>query len=208
MTAQCLLVDSNAYLRLARNLPKFFGGHPGYDLRCLPALEYELGGNRLRSKFIWAGREPHTALRKKWSLPVTAAQTLAIRKSGATVLEFAESALDEQIPHRRKYKADGSAMDFLSPADLTLLCHAVHFEHGLLTDELPLTIVAREYDVPVVTSLGLLRVYLDAGLVTLAEIEVIVQAWQADDDVPNNAWKTDYKKLFKKAPPGAPLTKS
>lgn len=208
MTAQCLLVDSNVYLRLGRHLPKFFGGHPNYDLRCLAALEYELGGSRLRSKFLWVGREPHTALRKKWALPVTAAQKVAIRESGATVLEFAESTLDERIPHRRKHKGDGSAMDFLSPADLALLCHAIHFEHGLLTDELPLSIVAKEYDVPVVTSLGLLRIHLDAGLITLPEIEAIVQAWQADDDVPNNAWKADYKKFFKKAPPGAPLAKS
>jgi hypothetical protein len=205
---QCLLVDSNAYLRLACHVPNFFGGHPDYELHTLPALNNELDGRRLRSKFIWAGRDPHPALRKKWLLAVKPSQVKQINASKSTVLEFAEETLAAKLPHRRKYDADGYELNFLSPADLTLLCHALHFEHGILTDEYPLTLVAQEYEVPVVTSLELLRAYLDQDLIDMDKVEATVLFWQSNLDVPRTNWTADYKRLFKKKPPTAPRATS
>lgn len=201
---QWLLVDSNVYLRLANHVPQFFGGHPDYELRTVAGVDSEFRSRRLRSKYAWPDEPPHPANRAQWQLSVATKDAQAIRASQATVLEFAEATLAELLPQRKKYNPQGAPLPFLSPIDLRLLCHGIHFDHGLLTDELPLTKVAKVYGVPVVNSLQLLRYFLGQKIVDMRKVEAIVQFWQYDDDVPHKKWAVDYKKLFKKDPPPHP----
>lgn len=205
MTVQVLLVDSNVYLRLARHIPQFFQGTPDYALRTVAEADNELRSPRIRGRFAWTRDDPYPAERLKWRLPVTKAQALAIAASKATVLEFAEATLAEALPNRKKFSNAGAAMPYLSPVDLELLCHAIHFQHGLLTDEAPLKRISKEYDVPVITSLQLLRYFMGQKVVDMKQVEAIVQFWMYDKDVPHKDWTADYKKLFKKPPPSPVL---
>jgi hypothetical protein len=201
MTPALLLVDSNVYLRLACHVPQFFGGHPHYDLRTVAGVDDEFRSRRLRSKFLWPSLAPYPAQRLQWQLKVSKAQASSIKASRPTVREFAEDLLAEAMPRRQKLDGSGTPLPFLSPVDLSLLCHAVEFECGLLTDELPLTKVCIGLEIPTRTSMSLLRYFLDQGIVDMLKIEAVVLFWQQDDDVPNRRWTRDYESLFGRQPP-------
>lgn len=202
MTAQFLLVDTCAYLRLASHVhPNFWGGHPQYELRSIAETDPEFSGKRLRSKKVWPNRDPHPALRKKWQLKVTRPQLNEIIASEPQVLEFAEAALEEQIAHRRKFDGAGEAIEFLSPTDLRLLSTAYYFGHGVLTDDYALKLAAREFDLAVVTSLQMLKYLFDLKFVDSAKVDNIMQQWHAGDDLPHLGWVSEFKDFFKRAAP-------
>lgn len=202
MTAQFLLVDTCAYLRLASHVhPNFWGGHAKYELRSIAETDPEFSGKRLRSKKVWPNRDPHPALRKKWQLKVTRPQLNDIIASEPQVLEFAEAALEEQIAHRRKFDDDGEAVEFLSPIDLRILATAYYFGHGVLTDDLALKLAAREFDLAVVTSLQMLRYFFDLKFVDASKVDNIMQQWHAGGDLPHAGWASEFKDFFKRAAP-------
>lgn len=196
-----LLVDSNSYFRLARHVPSLLGDYTDYQLRMLEGVDHEFRSRRLRTKFTWPYEPPHPEERQKWKLSVTPAQAKKVKVSAPIVKEFAEAALANKLPGRRKLGNDGAYLPFLSPVDLRLLCHAIECGCGVLTDERPLTVACKSHDVPAVSSLQMLRYLVGQKVVTMANVEAIVQYWQYDQDVPHREWAREYERRFKKAPP-------
>jgi hypothetical protein len=202
MTAKFLIVDSCAYLRLAASVhPNFWGGHPHYELRSIAETDPELAGTRLRRKFLWLNRDPHPSLRKKWQLKTTKQELLDIEDSKEFLLEHSEEFLEGEISSRRKYDRDGEELPFLSVPDLAVLAVAYHFQYGILTDELALTLVAKDLGLPTMSSLKMLKYFLDQGFVNDAKVDAIMQQWSNAIDLPHTGWAGEFKKVFKRPAP-------
>lgn len=202
MKKAILIVDSNSYLRLARHVPSLLGDHGDYALRVIADFDKEyLLNTRLRTQFTWTNEPPHPDEREKWTLEVTKLQVKEIRESFATTRDFAEASVAEKFAYKRKDSTDGTPLPILSRRDVSLLCHALALEAGILTDEGPLTLAAKDLDVPVVSSLEILRHLKGLKVVDKAKVEAIVRFWQYDKDTPSKTWIADYTRLFKIAPP-------
>lgn len=198
---QHLVVDSCAYLRLATHVhPHFWGGHPDYELWAIAETNPELSGKRLLSKFVWLNRDPHPSNRAKRQLKMSKADAKAIEESKEHVLDHAEAILQEVIPHARVDR-DGNPLPHLSPADLSVLCTALHFNYGVLTDEFALSKVARTLGLPVMSSLKMLRYFLSIQVVDDAKVDVIIQRWHEAEDLPNSQWAKEFRSIFKRSPP-------
>ena len=85
-----ILVDTNAYLRLARTIrPLLFVpfGDNEYCLYILPELNAELAGRKLQSKFPWVDEDQFTENRKHFPL-VGKKQTKSIQQAFEYVWDY------------------------------------------------------------------------------------------------------------------------
>jgi hypothetical protein len=199
---QFLIVDSCAYLRLAVHVhPNFWGGHPDYELRSIAATDPELAGTRLLKKFLWLGRDPHPSQRKKWQLKIAKHDLSAIEDSKDFLLEHSEELLEASIANRRKFGRNGEAVPFLSVADLAVLAVAYHHAYGVLTDELALTLVAKDLKLPTMSSLGMLKYFRNQGFVDDGKVDAIMQRWSTSNDLPHTGWAREFKQVFGRTAP-------
>ena len=128
------------------------------------------------------------------------ADVTAIRESKEHVLDHSEGILQDILPHARVGR-DGNALPHLSPTDLAVLCTALHFKYGILTDEFALSKVARTLGLPVMSSLKMLRYFLSLGVVDDTKVDAIMQRWHDADDLPNSQWAKEFRSVFKRSPP-------
>lgn len=182
-----ILLDSNAYFRLAKEIhPLLFQefGREAYCLYVLKDLQAEYDrSRRLQTKFPWVDDPEYRANRCK---------PLSLSKRQKTDITIAEGIMWEAVltevpgPNR---------------IDVSNLAHGYVLDIPVVTDDIDMTTLARMFNVPIMSTLQLLKLMLNRGHITIHDIRRIAGFWQWLGDLPGR-FVSEYKKLFKEAPPG------
>jgi hypothetical protein len=181
-----ILLDSNSYFRLAKEIhPLLFKefGEECYCLYVLGDLQEEYDRNRrLQTKFPWVDDPDYRANRSR-PLNVSRKQKSAI----ITAEEFMWETVQAELPGP-------------SRIDVRNLAHAYTLIVPLVTDDIDLKELASLYDVSVMSTLRLLRLMLDCGHIKMDDIRRIAGFWSWLGDRPGG-FSREYRKLFKEKPP-------
>ena len=181
MPQRKLLLDTNAYLRLARSIHPLLFIEFGEDQTCLYLIdefEREFGrSRRLRGKFPWVD-EPEYRDNRQIRLQIGRKQRRAIR----TAVEF----IGEQ--------ADADVLG-VSEVDASVLGHAFVLGLGVVTDDTDMGTLASTFGIECMSSLSLLKLMLDAGHIELAKVRQIAAYWRHERDIPARFGR-DYRRLF------------
>ena len=185
MSQRKLLLDTNAYLRVAQSI------HPllvefGEDQTCLYLIEeFErefARSRRLRSKFPWVD-EPEYRDNRQIRLQIGRKQKRAIQ----TAIEF----IGDQ--------ADADALG-VSAVDVSVLGHASVLEIGVVTDDTDMRALGTAFGIEIMGTLSLLKRMLEAEHIDFAKVRQIAAYWRHERDLPAKFGR-DYRRLFGERPP-------
>ncbi len=165
-----ILLDTNSYLRLAElfhplvltNIP----GNEGGTIWILSELYQELKRSpRLRMQFSWALLPEFVENRKKarWRLPPE------IRAQIDSSYNFA-FRLSQQL-------GNGA-----SPFDIRCLAYGVVLGVRVVTDDRDMLALGGELEVQILSTLGLMELFLRSGLCGIEKIRSTIRYWIAADD--------------------------
>lgn len=180
MAQSKILVDTNAYLRLAKTIhPLLFVpfSENEYCLYIIPELNAELSNHRLLSKFPWTSEEDYQENRKFFPT-LSKDQQKAIENTFDYLWDYAKS------------EALGT-----SKVDVKYIAYAIELQIPIVTDDQDMTALAKVYEVTVMPTLQLLKIMYDAGHTNLQTINGLVEYWRYTSDNPANLDR-DYKKYF------------
>jgi len=180
MAQSKILVDTNAYLRLAQTInPLLFKpfGEKQYCLYVIPELNSELGGRRLISKFPWVDEAEYVQNRKHFPT-VGRKERRAINQN----FEFIWGHVQTELPGPSK-------------VDALYIAYALELKVPVVTDDQDMTELAVLFEVEVLSTLEVLKIMLDNDHVNMNTIEAIVDFWRHMSDWPANMEK-DYTRLF------------
>ena len=175
-----ILVDTNAYLRLAKTIrPLLFApfGDDEYCLYVLPELNRELEGRRLQSKFHWIDEDEFAENRQHFP-SISRKQKKAIRQSFEYIWDHVQTALPGP-----------------SRVDARYIAYALELDVPVVTDDQDMTELASAFDVQVMATLELLKIMLDSGHIDIKIINGLCDYWRYISDLPAN-FHSDYRRLF------------
>ena len=175
-----ILVDTNAYLRLAKTVrPLLFSsfGEKKYCLYIIPELNDELSNRRLNSKFPWVNEEEY-AENRKHSPMISKKQRKSIQDSFDHVWDLVQT------------ECPGP-----SRVDALYIAYAIELGVPVVTDDQDMTALAEAFDVEIMPTLSMLKIMLDCGHVDMKIIDAMVAYWRYMGDRPANLEK-DYVRLF------------
>ncbi len=182
MSHSKILVDTNAYLRLAKTIrPLLFVpfGENEYCLYILPELNEELKGRKLKSKFQWVEEQEYVENRNHFP-SVSRKQVQSIRQTFTYIWDHVQTELPGP-----------------SRVDALYIAYALELGVPLVTDDRDMTELASVFDVQVMPTLELLKVMQDCGHVDMKTIDGLCEYWRYIADLPAN-FAVDYKRLFSK----------
>lgn len=175
-----ILVDTNAYIRLARTIrPLLFVpfGDGEYCLYILPELNQELTNRKLQSKFHWIEDEEFVENRKHF--PSLGKKQL---KSIQQTFEYLWDHVQTELPGPSK-------------VDALYIAYALELGIPVVTDDQDMTELAETFEAQVIPTLELLKVMLDCGHTDMKTINGLCDYWRYIADLPAN-FNTDYERLF------------
>ena len=181
MPQRKLLLDTNAYLRLARSIHPLLFIEFGEDPTCLYLIEeFErefARSRRLRGKFPWVD-EPEYRDNRDVRLQIGRKQRRTIR----TAVDFI---------------GDQADMDALgvSAVDVSVLAHASVLEIGVVTDDTDMRTLGKSFGIEIMSTLALLKLMLDAGHIDYARVRQIAAYWRHERDIPAKFGRA-YRRLF------------
>lgn len=180
-----LLLDSNSYFRLAKDIhPLLFRefGTERYCLYVLPEVDHEYNRQpRLHTKFPWVN-DPEFRTNRQRSLSISRQQKTAI----ATAWDFMWDHVQTTLPGP-------------SRIDVTILSHGYVLNIPVVTDDVDMRELATVYDVKVLKTLELLKLMLDCRHIDMNDVRRIVGYWSWLGDRPAS-FTADYRELFSGAP--------
>ena len=183
MPKKHILLDSNAYFRLADNLypllSKTFGKSVKYELKILGGTlrEYNYQA-RLQSKFNWVDSNRHKEDRRKNKL-------ILKREMQHTIKTTRDFILAESVSRELS----------CSPFDIEALASALELSIILVTDDEGLFNLSVEYGVQCISTLELLKLMYDEERITMKDIQNTVYMWDYMKDLPRNYYR-DFKSIF------------
>lgn len=185
--SQCrILVDSNAYFRLAQSIRPLLNvefGKKRYCLYVIKELQSEYNRNqRLINAFSWVN-DPEYVENRSHLLKITAKEKREIQRAYDFILDYARNVHPS-----------------VSKVDVRCLAHAEQLHIPVVTDDEEMRTVAREYSITAYKTLELLKIMLDCCYIDIDKIREIASYWSYLNDKPKDFMK-DYKKLFSEAPP-------
>jgi len=182
-----ILLDTNAYIRLARSVHPLLGQEFGGDSRyCLYAIEELIrefnASPRLRTKFAWL---ENSAYRDncKFKLPVSKVDRKSIGQAAGYI----------------DYQARAGRI-FTSKTDNRAIATALVLKIPLVTDDQAMVRLASACGVEVMSTLALVRLMLDTAHIDMDCVRQLADYWVYDNDLPAN-FDSDYRRLFNEAPP-------
>ncbi len=192
MAQERLIVDSNSYFRLAQNI------HP---LLCQPFGKEDLTlyihadlneefrrSPRLKNKFHWVAEKQYADNRSR-SISLSQEQKAEIEATFDYLWEHVKEAF--LSPYGKGP----------SPIDTRIVATALVLGIQVVTDDRDMIELAKEFDVGHISSLGLMKVMMEAGRIDDEKVTQVVEQWMYDNDTPHRDWKKEYKKLFGVAAP-------
>lgn len=178
-----IILDSNAYFRLADNLYPLlaneFGESAKYKLYILSGTDYELKNQpRLLHKFEWLLNEKHINNRKSG--------TIKIRQE-----------IKEKVKNTSDFLLDATRGLELGCSRFDIRCAAVCkvLDIPLVTDDSDLRALLEEFEISAYSTMELLHIMYKENRITCKEVEDTITLWEYFNDFPAG-FHSDYKKLF------------
>ncbi len=189
-----VLLDTNSYLRLAKRIKPLLGiefGQNNYVLTILKEVEDEVHNSpRLRYHFPW------------FDNPDFANERLAnknrLKREEKAQIEAVKSVLHAHVlENSHHYIAQGKTPP--SPTDCFMLAFGQTRPAIVVTDDLGMHLLARDFDLPIWHGHELLKKMLTAKLIENDLIREIYEALDVNSDLPKS-WRdvkhTAFKKIF------------
>ncbi len=185
--SQCrILVDSNAYFRLAKSIHPLLNvvfGDKQYCLYVIKELQVEYNRSfRLKNAFPWVN-DPEYVKNRSHVLEVTKKEKSEIKRAYEFILDYVRYVHPD-----------------VSKVDVRCLAYAEQLSISVVTDDEEMRIVAGAYGITAYKTLELLKLMLDCHYIGIEKIREIAGYWNYLNDMPKD-FKTDYKKLFGEIPP-------
>ncbi len=181
-----ILLDTNTYLRLGNSIRPLLNdpfGENKYSLFIHKELQLELDrSSRIQNKFYWINEEEYVHERKN---------VISSSKK-----EKAE--IDNAYDFIWNYQKDNGYS--ISREDIYCISASYILDVILVSDDIDLIQVAKEFEVIVMSTLELLKLMLENKKLEKTEIPTIISYWKYIDDLPANFQK-DYNKCFNETPP-------
>lgn len=175
-----ILVDTNAYLRLAKTIrPLLFVpfGDNEYCLYILPELNEELASRKLQSKFPWVDEEEFAENRRHFPT-IGRKQKRSIEQTFEYIWDYVQTDLPGP-----------------SRVDAWYIAYALELGVPVVTDDQDMTDLAKAFEAEVMPTLELLKIMLDCGHTDMKTINGLVEYWKYFSDMPAN-FKSDFQRLF------------
>jgi len=182
MAQSKILVDTNAYLRLAKTVhPLLFSpfGDNEYCLYILPELNQELTSYRLINKFQWIEEDEFVENRNHFP----------------TIGRKAKNSIHQTL----SYLWDHVQSELPGPSkiDALYIAYALELNIPVVTDDQDMVELALAFDCQVMPTLELLKIMFDCGHTDMKTINGLIEYWLYIDDRPANL-KKDFARLFPK----------
>ena len=181
MAQSRILVDTNAYFRLAQSihpLLKTVFGSKNYCLYVLPELYSEYKRNsRLKSRFSWVDDSEY-AENRKCRLKTSASQKNEISRAYDFILE---QSYDQNLTASR--------------VDIRCLAYGYVHQIPVVSDDFDMIQLGQMFGVAMLKSIELLKLMVDEKHIDMSKVEEIAQYLIYIDDLPGS-FKSDYKKIF------------
>ena len=186
MSQTKILLDSNAYFRLAQSIHPLLQIEFGTEKYCLYVIkelqsEYDKSP-RLKNAFPWVNAAEYRKNR--------ICELNISRKSGREI----EHVYDFIKNHAR------DSHPGTSKVDITALAHAYVLDIQIVTDDSDMLALAEDFNIKSLKTLELLKLMLDCCHIDMAVVRQIASYWIYENDRPKS-FSADYKKLFKEPPP-------
>lgn len=176
-----ILVDSNAYFRLAQSIHPLLGrefGSKKYCLYCIKELQIEYNRNpRLQNSFSWVN-DPEYLKNRNHILKTTKEEIQEIKRANDFIYDYAHSVYPG-----------------VSKIDAFCLAYAEQLRIPIVTDDDDMRKVAGDYGIEALKTLELLKLMLDCRYIDLGKVREIANYWSYLNDKPKD-FAADYKKLF------------
>lgn len=186
MSQSRILVDSNAYFRLAKSIHPLLNvefGDKRYCLYCIKELQVEYNRNsRLKNTFSWVN-EPEYVKNRSHLLKITREEKPEIKRAYDFILDYVRNVHPG-----------------VSKVDVLCLAHAEQLCIPVVTDDEEMRIAAADYGIKTFRTLELLKLMLDCRHIDIKKIREIVAYWIYLNDKPKD-FHVDYKKLFGEVQP-------
>lgn len=174
-----VLLDTNAYLRLAKRIRPMLGvifGQKDYVLTILKQVEEEVHGNpRLRFLYPWFDNLELANERL--------ATRVRLNKEEKEQLDAATSVLRAHVlDDVRDYTSQGRSPP--SPTDCFILAFGQIRPAIVVTDDLGMHLLARNFTIPVWHGHELLKKMLSAKIIESAQVREIYEALENNGDLP------------------------
>jgi hypothetical protein len=186
MVQSRILVDSNAYFRLAKSIHPLLNmefGDKRYCLYCLKELQDEYNRNpRLKNSFSWVNEQEYVKNRSHL-LKITKEEKPEIKRAYDFILDYVRNVHPG-----------------VSKVDVLCLAHAEQLSMPVVTDDEEMRIAAGAYDIKTLKTLELLKLMLDCKYINIKKIKEISAYWIYLNDKPKD-FNIDYKRLFGETPP-------
>lgn len=181
-----ILLDSNAYFRLAQSIHPLLQvefGQEDYCLYVIKDLQTEYDKNpRLKNAFSWVNDAEYRENR--------ACKLNISRKSRREI----EQAFDFIRNHARDSHPETSKVD------IKALAHAYILDIPTVTDDSDMLDLAQDFNIKTLKTLELLKLMLDCRCIDMAVVRQIASYWIYENDRPKS-FSADYRMLFKEPPP-------
>lgn len=179
MSQSKILVDTNAYLRLAKTIrPLLFMpfGDKEYCLYILPELNEELKSHKLQNNFYWVTEDEYIQNRKHFP-SIARKQKTSIKQTFEYLWDYVQTDLPGP-----------------SRVDALYLAYAIELDIPVVTDDQDMTALANAFDAKVMPTLELLKIMLDCGHTNMKTIKALCDYWRQFDRPAN--LETDFLRLF------------
>ena len=171
--SQCrILVDSNAYFRLAQSIHPLLNvefGNKRYCLYVIKELQSEYNRNpRLINTFKWVN-DPEYVENRSHLLKITREEKPEIRRAYDFILDYARNVHPG-----------------VSKVDVRCLAQAEQLRIPVVTDDEEMRTVAREYSITAYKTLDLLKMMLDCCYIGIDKVREIASYWIYLNDKPKD----------------------
>lgn len=186
MIRERLLLDTNAYLRLAQPLDPLLNQPFGPDtarLFVIREFEKEFSCSpRLQENFAWVREEKYVINRRR-PVPIPRDKKRPISITASTLLEHVRS--------------EGLAV---SPVDQRALATGKILNMTVVTDDKDMRKVAHVFKIETMRTLVLVKRMLRESHIDMVKVKEIALYWQSANDCPADFY-SDYRRIFGEAAP-------
>lgn len=194
MAQKKIIVDSNSYFRLAQNIHPLLCQPFGNDQLTL-YIHADLNNEfrrspRLKNKFHWVAETTYVDNRSR-SISIPQEQKAEVDDTYDYMWEHVQDAF-------LRPRGKGP-----SPIDTRIVATAHVLGITVLTDDRDMIELAQEFGVKTISSLGVMKLMLEAGHINDEKVDQVVEQWMYENDTPHRDWKKEFKKLFGREAPAS-----
>lgn len=181
-----ILVDTNTYIRLAKNIHPLLDcpfGEENYCLYVLKELDHEFSRSaRLQTQYSWVEDDEYQANRKK---------RLTLSKKNKREIELTLDFLHQ-------HKIDNQLS--VSQVDILYLAYGLVLDIYIVSDDTDMLELANVFNIKTMKTQALLHLMFECDHVDMKKVRQIAAYWEYISDKPTN-FRLDYIEIFGEKPP-------